>query len=461
MLNKVGKFLIKNFWFLMFLGLFIRLILAGISSWNNDIHVWYSFAADLKNHVGVYTNRTFSYPPGLAIILAIIYFPLTIFSGPDQWGKFSLAVDKLSANSLLFHPIINSPFFGFYTKIPLFLAEIALLYIFYLTYRNTIFTDKLKILALVFYLNPLIIFLNAVHAQLDVFVVLTVVISVYFFRKKSFLFAGLFLGAATTMKLYPGFLFLAYLYIIFFEARNWSGSIKKAILFVLGFIFPVGSMLVYMHFVPAASVSTFARVDTIGFEGSLNLAFINYLPPLVPFISKNSSILVKIMQYCLFTVPFIGLLSAIYINKKLPRLRPYILESVSVIIIFLIFLFSSRTNPNYLVWVMPFLLIVYTVGAISFSNIASISLAALLFYFGVHSLSFKALFFPMTYFGYPVDKICDDYMRMSSLRGSINSKIYADVFLISAIWFIASEFSIIYKISNFSKLNNIEEYEDD
>lgn len=435
----------------MFFGLIIRLILAGATSWNNDIHVWYQFAADLKSGVGVYTNRTFAYPPGMALLLVVIYLPLALFSGPEQWGNFSSIIDKISAKSLLFYPIINSPFFGYYTKIPMFIAEIALLYVLYLTYKETVSTNKLRLLALFFYLNPLIIFINAVHAQLDIYVVLTLAISILFFKRNQFVWSGLILGLATSMKLYPGFLFLAYLMLIITETKSRSKKISRALVFSLSFAIPLFFMILFLMKEPAAMVSTFARVNTIGFEGSLNLGFINYIPALFPFISKHSDLLVNIMQYCLLAVPFIGLLLVPVVIKKLPNLRPYILEFISVVVLFLILLFSSRTNPNYIIWAIPFLLALLASNIISIKSVLSISLAALFFYFGIHSLSIKALFTPMTYFGYPTQSIVDQYYLLSAKTGLVNSKLYADIFLISAIWFIVSQFSIIYQAIRFSR----------
>lgn len=435
----------------MAVGLLIRLLLAGTTSWNYDIHVWYQFASDLKTGIGIYTNRTFSYPPGAALILVIIYLPLILFSGPDQWGRYSGVVDKLGAKSLLFTPIINSPFFGYYTKIPIFAAEIALLYVLYLTYKNTIPIHKMKLLALVFYLSPLIIFINAVHAQLDIYVVLALAIAVLFYKKEQFLWAGLALGFATSIKLYPGFLFLAYLFLIIVQTSGKQLRIRRVLKFSLSFALPIILMFLFMIRQPAAMISTFARVNTIGFEGSLNLGFINYIPPLVPLITKNSVILTKFMEYCLLVLPFFGIWLTHFSLKKLPNLKPYLLEYVSAVVLLLTFLFSSRTNPNYLIWVMPFLLALAAFYVVSIRNIISISMAALLFYFGINSLSWKVLLMPLTYFGYQVQPIADQYYHFSASSGLINLYIYADVFLIAAVWFLAIIFVIIYRATRFQE----------
>jgi len=313
---------------------------------------------------------------------------------------------------------------------------------------------------LFFYLNPLVIFVSSIHAQLDIYVVMTMAASVLFFKKNNFLIAGLLMGFAATMKIYPAFLFLSYLYIVFYQTKRRSSRIARGAIFSLSFVLPLIVMAIYMYLTPASLVPTFARSSILGFEGSLNFGMINYIPPLVPFISKHSELLASIMQYLLISTPLIGLILVSVVVKKFPKLQPVILEFISVVVLFLVFLFSSRTNPNYLLWAMPFLLYLTVYGLVSFFNLISISLAALLFYFGIQSLAVLTFFFPMTYFGYPIESIVNQYYFLYSKSGLINSKIYADVFLISAFWFIISELSIIYRVVKPSDAI-FSEYDDD
>ncbi|MCX6812523.1 MAG: glycosyltransferase 87 family protein [Candidatus Berkelbacteria bacterium] len=441
-MSKFSKWLVKNFWVIMIAGLLVRLILAGITSWNNDIRVWFQFAADLKSGIGVYTNKTFSYPPGLAAILSVVYYPLTIFSNPSQWSHYSAVVDKLSAASLLFWPNVATPFFAFYSKIPLFLAEIGFLLVLYSTYKKNIGLDKIKLILLFFYLNPLVIFVSAIHGQLDLFPILVLAAGFLFYRKQNFFWSGILIGLATTMKLYPALIFLPLLFYIFSTgvSKQYFTSAYKLL---LGFLLPVSAMLVYMIFVPASSVVTFTRFSTIGFEGSMNFAAINYLPFLQSAIFHHQKSLSNFMTFGLYFSPFVAYYFArrwFYKNKIVDKFE---LEKIIVTTFFLIYFFSGRTDPNYLLWALPFLLALVLENQVKLSSILSFTGAGFLFYLGIHSMSWKVLFFPLSYFGYSIQNMADQYIRFSQIPGLINSKIYADIFLFSAIWLIAAEFSII------------------
>lgn len=447
------RFCEKYFWLLMFIGLVIRLVLAGTTAWSNDISVWYQSVGDMKSGVGIYTNMTFPYPPGLAVVAYIIFLPLALFTRPELWGTFSELANKLSAKSWILSPVITSPFFNFYAKLPLFIAELALIYVLYLTYRQEFSVFRLKLLALLVYLNPLAIFVTAVHAQLDIVVVLTVALSILYMKNEKIFWSGLFLGIATTMKIYAVFLFLPYLDIILFHyypSYHHRRSIAK---FAGGFALPIIAMIIYMILQPSAAVLTFTRVSTIGFEGSLNLGFINYIPWLHNFISNNSISLNNSMQLALGLTPFFGLVMLHFLIRKFPRFGLFLLESVSVSVLFLVYLFSSRTNPTYLLWTIPFLSVLVVAEVVSFWNFLSISLAALLFYAGINYMSWKVLLFPLTFFGVPLEPMVNQYTELSNRHGLVNTNIMADVFLLSAVWFIWYQIKIYIQIFKRSEHN--------
>lgn len=445
-MQTLSRLAVKYFWILIFIGFVLRLVLAGTTAWSSDISVWHRSVGDIKSGVGIYTNMGFSYPPGMAVLFYVIYLPIAMLVRPELWGTFSETINIISIKSWLFSPIITSPFFNFYTKLPLFIAEIALLYVLYLIYRQEFSNSRLKLIGLIFYLNPLVIFVSAVHAQFDIFVVLAVAVSVLFIKNEKLFLAGLLLGVATTMKIYAVFLFLPYLDIILFHYYPTYHQRRTISKFAGGFAIPVVLMISFMALQPSSAVSTFARVSTIGFEGSLNLGFINYLPWLHDFIARNTIFLNNFMQLGLGLTPLFGLATVHFLIRKFPRFGLFLLESASVTTLFLVYLFSSRTNPTYLIWVLPFMTVLVVAEVISFWNLLGMSLAAILFYFGVNYLSWKVLFFPLVYFGNSLNPMVDQYNRFLNFHGLINTNIMADVFLFSAIWFIWCQIKIYIQI---------------
>lgn len=442
----------KYFIWFLFLGLMIRIILAGVSAWNIDISVWYRFALDLKAGFGPYGHYNFSYPPGLAAFFGFTIIPLIKFIPIEKWG--TIVPDLYGVKSWIIDPTITSPIFNYLFKLPLILGEMLFLYLLFIYVKERISIEKARWVAILWYLNPLIIFALAIHGQLDIYPILFLFLGVMLLYAESQVLAGLMIGAAISMKMYPLFLVLPFMAIILsaYEGIKIKIKLKKLFKFIIGLSLPLVFLIWYLWQNDKARELVFNRFETLGFEGSLNIGFINYLPWLVPFIEKNSSWLSSLQTVGLvLSIIIITLAAALKYTKSTKLFKSFPFEVVSLFVILAVYLFSQRTNPNYLLWSFPFLLIMIAQRPALTIYYYLLSLAGFIFYLAINSFSLVILFLPLAkYFpslNISIPALINNYLRFDALPGLINRHLIFDAFLVSALIFIFALLAIIMILS--------------
>lgn len=439
-------------WFLI-LGVVIRIILAGISAWNYDVSIWYRFALDLKVGFGPYGHYNFSYPPGMAAFFGFTIVPLIKFIPIEKWGM--IVPDLYGVRSWIIDPNITSPIFNYMFKLPLILGEMLFLYLLFIYIRERISEEKAKWAAILWYLNPLVIFAIAIHGQLDIYPILFLFLGVMLLYAESELLAGLMIGSAVSMKMYPIFLVLPFMAIILsaYQEEEMKIKLKKLFKFIIGLSLPLVLLVLYLLKNDKARELVFNRFQTIGFEGSLNLGFINYIPWLVPFIDKNSDLLGWFQVIGLIIgIIVITLVAALKYTKSTRLFKSFPFEVVSLLVILVVYFFSQRTNPNYLLWSFPFMLIIIAKRPALTVYYYLLSLAGSIFYLAINSFSSGILFLPLAEyferFNISTSNIINNYLYLDMLSGLINRRMMFDAYLASALIFI---FSVVIIFINLAK----------
>jgi len=457
----MASFIKKNFWFLLIIGFLIRIFFSGLSSWNKDVAVWYRLANDISEGFGAYGNLNFSYPPGLAIIFSLTLIPIIYLLPFANWGVYDSSVTTIGGDTWLFDPIITSPIFNFLFKIPIFAAEIFLLYLLYRYLKERTGKDDIaKTVVIFWYFNPLIIFINAIHGQLDIYPVLFLFLAMVLFYLRKDFFSGILFGISITMKIFP-VIFLPFI-LLFVFYRDWHDKAKQKLLNLIQFFLGIIIFPIFLFFLFSKSefVNTlvFTRFSTIGFEGSLNIGLINYIPSLSNFIAKNESLFLYIEKYGLIIgLALLFLWIIMNINKASDKFREFPLEIIFVLSLFLLYFFSQRTNPNYIIWCLPFILVLCAIKIIPYYLYWLLSLSGFIFYLGIYSLAYKLLFISSSKFlGWPnFQELINQYIKLRSLKGIINDTILEDVFLFSALLFYLVFIFIVTRLLNLIKKKSV------
>ena len=208
-------------------------------------------------------------------------------------------------------------------------------------------------LLILLFTGPILLF------RFELAVSLLVLLSLYFFKEKKISLSSLFLGMATTVKVYP-ILILPYYLIIFFRKKQYRKLLSSLGYFFLGLGIVVGSYFLIGGSIKELSESfRFHSLKPLGLESpitSIILPFykiyhrrlpdifgaygvwgidIDFLPVSLNFFNFLPLVIVSLFYLC------------IYYSKTLSKK----LRIEIVFLIFLIFLFFSKNmNPQYLFW---------------------------------------------------------------------------------------------------------------
>jgi Gpi18-like mannosyltransferase len=167
----------------------IQLLLAPFTQDPHDVLYWRLTGYYLiVEHTNPYTVEEcgFTYPPLWMAVIAVFYSISRLFVNPALPSYVSGLVER------------------FFIKMPLILASIGVGYILYrLLTRFTGSSNKASAAALLWFLNPYVIWINSVWGMFDVFPTLCTLLSVERFFDRQYDRSALFLGMGIGFKMYP------------------------------------------------------------------------------------------------------------------------------------------------------------------------------------------------------------------------------------------------------------------
>jgi Gpi18-like mannosyltransferase len=206
---------------------------------------------------------------------------------------------------------------------------------------------KSKLAAGLWFLNPYVIFISAVHGQFDVLPTLFVLLSMYFLVKKQNLASAVSLAVGIGYKVFPVFLIPFFL---LFSVRNFGKKIAAKYLLIL----LVSSILVFAIFFLPQNFKYLYEGLFVGLPGRS----ISYVGSSVSYIEYLSLHLGLLNNYN-FLYAFIPLyIVLILFSVKFVRDSDKLNEAI-IMTLLLLFVTYNTMHPQFLVWVIPFLLIAY------------------------------------------------------------------------------------------------------
>lgn len=335
--------------FIVTVGLLIRfLVIPFTLNWDLWANTRVSSTFGFNNLNTFYKEPLAVYPPLMYITLKSSLLAIKPFAGNmiDQWFKDE---DISSVSSPNIYRYL------FLIKIPYLLFDLATGFLFV-----KLFEKKKSILAyLVWFWNPIIIFLTCAWANVDIFAIFFIVASLWAHQKKRYLWGSAFLTLGISYKLFPIFLlpfslmatpspkkiikssFFCLLILlithipIFFSLKTYLehaiiGGYRDLILF---YVLPIGInrylitvyLFYFLLFFNYLLIDKDKRNDWFGIYNFLVLAVIFSF-------SKFS------LQWFLWLVPFLNIFTLLY-----HRLRPHVLVLYALYILMILF---TQTSLN-------------------------------------------------------------------------------------------------------------------
>lgn len=336
---------------LVAIGLLIRLVLAPWTSVTIDFNVWSQVAVRGMQSVGLYDLTGFSYPPlygywasALGVITHIFGLP------PTFWGQ--QFVDPLQKAYLVFGNGVTTPIGTLLLKLPMIGADLATGWCLWrATFRLGATPTEARTVFLWWFLNPIAIYESSVQGQIDPLAALAIGLIILAVAEESWALVGVALTLGVAAKLLPGFYLFPVIGYLWGQGSNnrlrhyaelfLSGAVSFAIL-----VIPVLGGGLIENLFTRTSVST--GLGGVGLTGLLHLPFETSW---LNFLQTNSVMTSKLILLSQIAVAvFAGIRCA-----RSPRFGTFVTSSIFMMAFVL--LTNPVTNPQYLLWGIPFIVL--------------------------------------------------------------------------------------------------------
>gem|GEM_PF-889475 len=398
-------------------GLLVRLIVAPWTSCPYDIYPFYRASVDMLSGAGVYGHAYFSYPP----LSAVVFYPfiaiLSLFLDPSNFGSVQYSMVSVAQITGMLIPFVTHPLFNISFKLPLIVSDLLLGITLYRFVRERRGKDSAKKVFVLWFLNPLVIWISSIAGQIDVLPAFMTLIAFISFYRREYLFAGLALGIGVFIKLYPIYLFIFYLTFLF--SREFDGQhLRASLLRIKGFyamlIGGLMSLIVVLPFFLAPDKMLdfiFRRTGSTSY-GGLNFWFFvpalpseGLLPDILPSVIGLPTIVFVLMVVLIFLLS--NLIVRLYTKKKIDELT--LLTIGNLVVIGLILFLQPVTNPQHMLWIFPVLLIALVDDKRWERKLYLLTILALLYFVWLQSA--YALMYPAATYG--------NFMSIESLNTTI------------------------------------------
>lgn len=199
----------------LLVGLVIRLLLMPFTAHPFDVYAWYVYCRGIIQGGLNFGGIVASLRPlwNLTLIpIAYLYGFLSSITGLE-----ALPVEKLpwQMNPQFGATYVTDPLFNFLVKIPMLVADVGTTLVLYRIVAQFFDEKTARKMALLFYLNPICIWISAGWGQFESILAFFTLLSLYFLLKKKMAFSALSLLVATLYKVYPiAFIIPATIYLV-------------------------------------------------------------------------------------------------------------------------------------------------------------------------------------------------------------------------------------------------------
>ncbi|HXX88534.1 MAG TPA: glycosyltransferase 87 family protein [Candidatus Acidoferrum sp.] len=365
----------------------MRLVFAPFTAYQSDMAVLYRAINDLLRGFNIYTTNSFSYPPLWAYIEYPFLDLVSVLTSPNVLGVATNTL-VLPLESWELPTVITSPLFNLLSKIPLFIADLLIGIIIYDIVRESGKEKEARFSFILWFFNPLVIYIDSIHGQFDVLPALMTVLSFCLFYKRKYLASGIALGLGTLFKIYPIFLAPLYLFTAARLEKGKSGRAEESVkqIFVSWSKFIGGMSLSFFVFlIPLINSNiihdVFSRtiLTSLGGLTLFNIAYVPGLQWVLPYIAGRAGLASVSLEILLVALILLISLSSFLSHRD--SLETFILGHIAVLVA--IYLTSFTVNPQYILWILPFLVLSYGLYHRNLKNLFLISLSALVFLIGV------------------------------------------------------------------------------
>lgn len=435
---RLGRFPCPPLPVLLVLGIGIRLLLAPYTSWSPDVHAWATFAQEVAGGLDPYATRSFSYPVGWADILGAVVRVLAHWADPAGYQLALPALRDLASLTRVTDWRVTTPAFTCAVKLPAIAADGAIGALLHAVVAPRRGERAARRIAAAWLLNPLAIFVSAVHGQFDSLAALLCLVALVLLADGRRFLAGAALALAVLTKAYPLVLAVPWAAVVAGIAlrREGPAGLRRAAtdLAALGAGAATAAAIpLWPTLGGAMGATVVSRGDTVIVGGGLNPWFVQYIPGAETAVEAHAGAFGTALTG-LFLLVLAG--TAVVAFRDCRREAPPLpaLARASAATLVALLLTSRATNPQYLIWALPFLLLWGSLGRPMGLPVGAITAAGLAFYAAMLNFALAAVLLPLAVYTrlLPLGEVLREVRFARYQAGWWNTQRFEDWMLISA-----------------------------
>jgi Glycosyltransferase family 87 len=372
-------------------GLVLRYLLAPFTAWPHDDAVWYQAAAGGQHNLGLYARSEFPYPPLWGLMLSglgQVLGHLGVTGGTLGGSDPSFAA--LDQSTHTFAAIITGPWFNLAFKTVLFGFDLGTgLLLRGLVGELTGNPRRGNLAFALWFLNPLVLFESAVFGGFDVMVGFFVLAALVLVLHRRHAWAGVALALGVLTKVSPVAL-LPLLLLVVADPQREGGRLRLQVVdtvrlaagFVAG-LAAVGLPVLLAGDAALAVHGTVARTQTDLAVGGLSLFGLRSFRGLdwIPGWVQDHAGAVSGGATLVWVAAAVGI--ALLARRWVRRDRAFGLLGGATAILAVLLLTQPLTQPQYVLWLLPTLLVLAAAWRIGAWQAAVLSVTPLVFVYSL------------------------------------------------------------------------------
>lgn len=237
-------FLTRNIIIMIVVGLTLRYALGFFMTYNYDVHSWALIMENIESGNGLYDLAGYNYAPPWGYVLGSIS-TLAGFLGVDVYGIMSTpAISLEDYTNWFFTSYITSIEFNMMVKSVLFVFDLLAGYlIWWIVSERSGDRHRSEMAFGLWFLCPFVIAVSSVGGMFDALSALMTMMCIVFVMRDRNILAGMMLGIATLMKLFPGMLLFVLVAYIFVKNKDRKIAIRKTALSAAGVLISLSILL--------------------------------------------------------------------------------------------------------------------------------------------------------------------------------------------------------------------------
>ena len=334
------------YFLLLLLGFATRLLLIPVPGFKADMAFWkgWGLAVADKGIIWLVNNTNYNYPPGFAYILNLIGKTYKLFADPYDVNQYWMDTNLL---------------YLFLFKLLIIASDIGIVFLI-IKISEKLKMKWGKLLAVMFFLNPAVLFDGVIWGQVDQFGLFLFLGAIYFFIDEKPLLASVIFTMAWLMK-WQNILFIPIFYLFIYRKYSFDVLIRSVAVSLVTFVivtFPfwINREMASLFNLFTVNSNWFPWYSLNAFNGwwiasGLNGMGISDKTLVLGIINAKQ---LGLLLFCLFY--FIASLN-IFLAKKEEALKQFVLSSALVVLSF--FHLLTQSHERYLFHLLGFVIIFY------------------------------------------------------------------------------------------------------